>query len=124
MGQHQFTETTGLYPEKLQAMVSLDITNSRMKDFYDVWMITTKFAYDEKILIEAITATFKRRETKFPEGIKSLTEYFYGNKTKQTQWKAFIRKNNIEPNDLSLKQVCVEIQTTLENTFEQINNKP
>ena len=110
--------------EKLHAMVNLDITNSRMKDFYDVWMITTKFDYDEKVLIKAISATFKRRDTEFPiEGITSLTEYFHGNKAKQTQWKAFVRKNNIEPNDLSLEQVSLEIQNSLQKTFKSLSNK-
>ncbi|WDE98940.1 nucleotidyl transferase AbiEii/AbiGii toxin family protein [Lentisphaera profundi] len=98
--------------EKLQAMVLLDLTNSRMKDFYDVWIICTQFGFDKEILKEAIVSTFKRRGTNFPsEGISSLTEYFYDDPAIKTRWKAFTKKLKL---DLSLKQVCIDIKEYLE----------
>ena len=110
--------------EKLQAMVNLDLSNSRMKDFYDIWMISTKFGYDDNILIEAISATFKRRETVFPkEGIPSLTEYFYGDKAKQNQWESFVRRSNTNPNNLSLEQVCHDIKNELSTIFDKVINE-
>ena len=109
--------------EKLQAMVVLDLANSRMKDFYDIWIICTQFGFDEAILAKAIQSTFKRRGTTFPsEGISSLTEYFYNDKTKQTQWKAFLRKSKVEPKDLSLAQVCHEIRRCLAKVLEQLKS--
>ena len=98
--------------EKLQAMVLLDLANSRMKDFYDVWIICTQFAFDEEVLKEAILSTFKRRGTSFPsEGISSLTEYFYDDPSVKMRWKAFTKKLKF---DLSLKQVCTDIKECLQ----------
>lgn len=98
--------------EKLQAMVLLDLANSRMKDFYDVWIICTQFGFDEEILKEAIVSTFKRRGTDFPsEGISSLTEYFYDDPSIKIRWKSFTKKLKL---DLSLEQVCIDIKGYLE----------
>lgn len=52
--------------EKFEALVSLDIANSRMKDFYDIWVLSSSFDYDGKILSQAMQATFERRGTPFP----------------------------------------------------------
>ena len=107
--------------EKLHAMVVHDLANSRMKDFYDIWLLCTQFDYESNTLAKAISATFKRRDTEFPaEGISSLTDYFYNDKTKQTQWNAFLKKTKVKPNDLSLEQVCHEISRSLAHVFDQL----
>lgn len=49
--------------EKFQAMVYLRTLNSRMKDFYDVWLLARHFAFDGSVLAKAIAATFANRET-------------------------------------------------------------
>jgi hypothetical protein len=49
--------------EKFQAMVYLRTLNSRMKYFYDVWLLARQFAFDGSVLAKAITATFTHRET-------------------------------------------------------------
>ncbi len=49
--------------EKFQAMVYLSTLNSRMKDFYDVWLLARQFAFDGALLAKAIAATFANRET-------------------------------------------------------------
>lgn len=52
--------------EKYEAMVSLGIANSRMKDFYDVWVLARDFEFDGATLARAISATFGRRKTQVP----------------------------------------------------------
>ena len=49
--------------EKFQAMVMLGIANSRIKDFYDLWVITSRMEIEGSLLVEAIKATFERRDT-------------------------------------------------------------
>ena len=49
--------------EKFEAMVKLGITNSRMKDFFDVWFLSRRFDFDGVTLHKAIHATFARRLT-------------------------------------------------------------
>jgi predicted nucleotidyltransferase component of viral defense system len=80
--------------EKLEAMVSLGETNSRMKDFFDIWFLSQRFEFDGRLLAEAIQATFVRRLTKLPEGTPvALTDEFA--MAKATQWKAFLSKNRL-----------------------------
>lgn len=52
--------------EKFQAMVALGRANSRMKDFYDVWLLSQSFPFDDARLARAIAATFKRRGSAIP----------------------------------------------------------
>jgi predicted nucleotidyltransferase component of viral defense system len=82
--------------EKFQAMVSLDWQNSRMKDFYDLWFLATHFSFESELLLKALKATFERRRTPLPEELPvALTEEFENDVNKQTQWKAFLRKNRL-----------------------------
>ena len=89
--------------EKLQAMVMLGIANSRMKDFYDIWLMSNQFAFDGALLSEAIQKTFERRKTEIPKKLPfALTAEFYDTPIKQSQWSAFIQKNKLVP-DGSIK---------------------
>ncbi|MFZ2100093.1 MAG: nucleotidyl transferase AbiEii/AbiGii toxin family protein, partial [Oricola sp.] len=40
--------------EKFQAMVALGRANSRMKDFYDIWILSQSFSFDDERLAQAI----------------------------------------------------------------------
>jgi hypothetical protein len=81
--------------EKLQAMVYLGMINSRMKDFYDLWILSSQFDFEGILLQDAIRQTFQRRETGIPEGeIIAFSEDFASEK--QTQWQAFLRRNRLE----------------------------
>jgi hypothetical protein len=53
--------------EKFQAMVMLGIANSRMKDFYDVYVLARDFSFDGAVLRRAVVATFDRRKTGIPD---------------------------------------------------------
>ncbi|MHC4674716.1 MAG: nucleotidyl transferase AbiEii/AbiGii toxin family protein [Planctomycetota bacterium] len=88
--------------EKLEAMVSLGAANSRMKDFYDLWILARTFDFQGEILKQAIAATFERRRTDLPDDIPyALTDDFVNDTTKQTQWRAFINRGKLleEPPD-------------------------
>jgi predicted nucleotidyltransferase component of viral defense system len=52
--------------EKVEAMVKLGMTNSRMKDFFDVVVLSRMFDFDGALLTRAIRATFVRRGTSLP----------------------------------------------------------
>ena len=78
--------------EKFQAMVALGLANSRMKDFYDIWMLSKHFSFDAERLSGAIAATFRRRTTEVPVELPdALSPVFVQNDVKQRQWAAFIR---------------------------------
>lgn len=83
--------------EKLQAMVMLGIANSRMKDFYDIFILGKDFEFNGPVLVKAVKATFKRRKTEIPAEIPiALTDEFGKDEAKAMQWQAFIRKNDLE----------------------------
>lgn len=84
--------------EKLEALTSLGMLNSRMKDFFDLWVLAKHSDFDGALLSRAIEATFERRHTAFPEGIPiGLSDEFINDDQKNKQWLAFLRKNALDP---------------------------
>lgn len=76
--------------EKFEAMVSLGELNSRMKDFYDIWLLSRQFEFDGNNLIEAVSRTFKQRNTGIPSKIVAFEHDFAT--AKQNQWIAFRKR--------------------------------
>jgi hypothetical protein len=82
--------------EKLEAMVKLGLANTRMKDFYDLALMSKMFAFDGETLVSAIRATFERRGTPLPSALPTaLTPAFTEDPGKSIQWSAFLRKSGI-----------------------------
>ncbi len=99
--------------EKFQAMVSLGIRNSRMKDFFDVWTLAQQFPFDGEMLRTAIKATFLRRKTPMPiVPPLALTMEFAEASGKQAQWAAFLRRIG-EEKRLSLAETITDIAAFL-----------
>lgn len=87
--------------EKFQAMVSLGRANSRMKDFYDIWILSRSFSFANDRLAQAIAATFKRRGTMIPTALPdALTPEFSTDRQKQQQWQVFIENVAVDPGTL------------------------
>jgi hypothetical protein len=75
--------------EKFQAMVYLRTINSRMKDFYDVWLLGSQFTFDGKLLAKAIAATFTNRGTSIELAPIAFTPDFTEQSSTLAQWTAF-----------------------------------
>lgn len=89
--------------EKFHAMVKLDEANSRMKGFYDIWILAQTFEFDGEQLAKSICRTFQRRATAVTDAPLALNESFANLPNKENQWRAFIRKSelvNIAPQTL------------------------
>jgi len=94
--------------EKLEAMVALGARNSRMKDFYDVYFLASRFAFSGSVLSEAVRATFRRRGTPLPDDVPfGLTEDFAAMPERAAQWRAFVRRSRL-PGEASLA-ACLEV---------------
>ena len=88
--------------EKFQAMVMLGRANSRMKDFYDVWVLSRASEFTDDRLARAIAATFARRNTEIPSELPdALTPAFAADVTKVQQWNAFAEDVAFEPGALA-----------------------
>ena len=87
--------------EKLHAVTVLGMTNTRMKDFFDLWVLLHDTTLDDAELQRAIEATFTRRQTALPSAQPiGLSDVFAGDATKQLQWRAFLKKNRLDAMDL------------------------
>ncbi|MEW5957175.1 MAG: nucleotidyl transferase AbiEii/AbiGii toxin family protein, partial [Chloroflexota bacterium] len=83
--------------EKLQAMVALGMVNSRMKDFYDIWLMAQQFSFEGQVLVQAIRSTFERRQTEIPANPPvALTAKFGQDLDKQKMWLAFLERSRVE----------------------------
>ncbi len=99
--------------EKFQAMVVLGRANSRMKDYYDIWILSRSFSFDDGRLGRAIAATFARRGTDIPIDLPdALIPAFAADKQKQRQWRAFVEGVTYDPGELA--RVLEEIAAFLE----------
>jgi hypothetical protein len=82
--------------EKIETMVVNGMANSRMKDFYDLHVLTTRFPQNTSTVREAVRNTFARRGTRLPTGEEEcFSTAFQTNPQKQIQWTAFLRKNRL-----------------------------
>ena len=96
--------------EKFEAMSTLGIANSRMKDYFDLWVLAQHTDFDGDILRQAVQTTFDRRKSTLtghaPFG---LTDAFAQDAQKQMQWQAFLKKNRLEA--LALNDVIAALAT-------------
>jgi predicted nucleotidyltransferase component of viral defense system len=81
--------------EKFEALVSLNILTSRMKDIYDILFLAEKEAFSLLTLREAIMTTFARRSTQLEDRHMLFSRDFYTNRDKEAQWKAFLQRSRL-----------------------------
>lgn len=90
--------------EKFEALSALGITNTRMKDYFDLWILARHTDFDGDLLRQAIQATFACRKTALTATIPfGLTDAFAHDERKRTQWQAFLKKNRL--GELALHEV-------------------
>lgn len=83
--------------EKAETMVVFGEQNSRMRDFYDLWVLARTQPFEGPLLADALSATFSRRRTAFPAGIPvGLTDDFARSPITQTRWKAFLGRSQLD----------------------------
>lgn len=88
--------------EKFHAIVELGMENSRMKDYFDLWILLKDPSIDWPLAAKAIRATFDRRQTQQPTGIPlGLSTEFALDALKNSQWNAFVARNKLEAPDLA-----------------------
>ncbi len=107
--------------EKFEAMVRLGLLNSRMKDFYDIWLMMRHFDFTRSNLAEALKRTFEHRKTDVPKVQPLFDEEIYDEKSdRQTLWKAFLKKGDIKHAPEKLAIIAKEIEVFLINPLDAI----
>ena len=107
--------------EKFEAMVKLGLLNSRMKDFYDIWLMMRQFDFNNSKLAEAVRRTFEHRKTSLPQNKPLFAAEIYDEKSdRQTLWKAFLKKGDIKHAPESLATVARKIEEFLNKAINSI----
>ena len=105
--------------EKFEAMVKLGSLNSRMKDFYDIWLLSRQFEFYPATLTEAIRLTLNQRGTALPKKIEAFSPDFII--AKQVQWTAFRKRIGQEHVPVSFEEVIAGIEAFLGPTIQAIS---
>lgn len=107
--------------EKLHAVIDLADQNSRMKDYYDLYMILSTEKYDSEILQEAILNTFENRHTKYNADTMFFRDTFANNHEMQVRWNAFMRKIT-KDTVIQFPEVVSFIQNKLHSYWESMSD--
>lgn len=100
--------------EKCHVMVELGIANSRMKDYFDILLLSALFRFELESLSNSIKRTFNRRKTSIPHGVPlGLSEKYGRDFSKSLQWKAFLRKTRREDAHRELDEVVHNVASFL-----------
>jgi len=107
--------------EKFEAMVSLDMANTRMKDFLDIWLLAKGRSVEGRVLARAVSATFSRRKTELPtEAPIALTPAFSGARDKSIQWTSYAKKARVRGEVPSLGEATALIHDFLMPVVEAL----
>ncbi|HZS45958.1 MAG TPA: nucleotidyl transferase AbiEii/AbiGii toxin family protein [Blastocatellia bacterium] len=100
--------------EKFHAMIERGISNSRMKDYYDIWILAGTFEFDGATLSESIRAVFERRQTAIPQTVPiGLSTEYAEHPEKQAQWRAFVRRGKLKSKAVMLPEVIARLNDFL-----------
>ncbi len=101
--------------EKLEALVSLGMVTTRMKDIYDLRLMARLLTFEGSTLVDAIRATFNSRKTDMPTTTPAaLSDEFAKDEDKRKQWTAFLTRSGLDNPDVELSKVIAELRSFLE----------
>ena len=110
---HMYAPETAI-AEKFETMVKLGFVNSRLKDYYDIQVLSRAFPFNGEVLSAAIKATFKRRQTSLPIMVPlGLSEEFATDTVKITQWRAFLKRGRLKYQEPNLATVVEAVRQFL-----------
>lgn len=103
--------------EKFEAIVSLQLQTSRMKDFYDILFFATQYDFKKNILLKAIKTTFDNRSTDLELRKLIFEDKLKNDENFQILWSAFIKRNKLE-NDKTFFEAVSKIQSFIQPVFD------
>lgn len=106
--------------EKFETMVKLGELNSRMRDFYDIWLLSQQFDFKGQLLSKAIERTFSRRGRELPVKLGPLVKALIEDDPKETQWRGFIRKSRLGNAPEEFREVVVSIVSFIEPVLKAV----
>jgi len=104
--------------EKFEAIVSLQLQSSRMRDFYDILFFAEHYEFRKEILRKAILTTFNHRSTDLEQRNMIYEDTFKLNEQLQKLWVAFLKRNKLESDNIFLNVVS-KIQSFIDPIFNE-----
>jgi len=105
--------------EKFEAMISLSVINSRLKDFFDVYTLLSSRNFDGRVLWEAVNETFQKRGTDIKRNHEVFSEQFKYDANRLKQWGAFLNRTGLNE-DLYFEEVMDSISKFLAPIYNSI----
>lgn len=104
--------------EKFEAIVSLQLQSSRMKDFYDVLFFAENYEFKKDLLLNALSGTFNHRSTNIEARTMIFDDKFKLNIQLQNLWTAFLERTKLDSND-SFQDVVTKLKSFIEPIFDK-----
>lgn len=95
--------------EKLEALTALEMLNSRMKDYFDLWALSRLYRFEGPTLVNSIKATFTRRNRELEPDPAGLQQVFADEKSRQ--WSAFIHRSRLSNAPTRFAEVVSSVRT-------------
>ena len=111
--------------EKLETVISRNVTNTRMRDFYDIYILQKLYGeqLSKDVLWEALVATAKKRETLEQIETEDIDEVFdeiQSSSVMENLWKAYQRNYSYSA-DIPWHTIMKSIRTLYEIISENIH---
>jgi hypothetical protein len=97
--------------EKLEALTSLGLLNSRIKDYYDLALLSRLYPFDGRLLVQAIRSTFEHRGIPVEPAPVGLTDAYSSDPARGPQWRAFMRRSRFAEEPGGLVALVSQIRT-------------
>jgi len=107
--------------EKFEAIVSLGIATSRMKDFYDIHFFASSKEFDLLTLYNALIETFNNRKTSIEKRHSIFEDKFKNDENLEVLWTAFISKRSLKIN-LNFSETVFKIKEFIEPACNEVNS--
>ena len=108
--------------EKLESIARFGMLNSRLKDYYDIWLLASQFDFDGEILAAAIEATFSNRQRAIDATLGRQIMTYADDKTRAARWTAFCKKNKLTPGPPGLVETAALIVRFIEPVITAISS--
>lgn len=107
--------------EKLHALTIRAGANTRLKDFYDLHVLSKRFSFQGSILTRAIAMTFQRRQTEVTPALPvALSTGFYGDASRAGAWRAYLERNRLPGSSTDFETVGGALSAFLEPAWRAV----
>lgn len=104
--------------EKFEAMITLSTLNSRMKDFYDLFVLSDRYDFDGRVLQESVYETFSRRGTLLPRHHVVFSNEFAVDRERMQQWNIYLQRTGLQAPSFS--EMMAHLREFLSPIYEMI----